>query len=233
MLSLGMQLDMGANMQKMGGNSGFDPADLSRSTFYWVHWYKYPVIYWLGLIINSGCAQGETFDISYLGELDPTWDDDLFDFILNPESILFGNVLAQLVCAADAIVTTAGGLPIDALFWCAGSQGSMYPNTGNTVHTFSEVSNGVLASERINFKLHRVGAIPETRGVWPLMCYQYYDPILPKSRYRYQYTGVISEPYMCHVYGASTNFWDAGKNNPATGENIGLLHWRKRNCCYY
>ena len=235
MVNMGFELDMGPNMQKIGGSGNADSQsqDSSQGSFYWAHWYKYPVTYWLNILVNAGCLQTESFDIAYMGELDPTWDDDELAFILNPEEALFGNPVAQLACAVDAASATAHLGPIDALFWCAGSQGSLYPFTGNVYHAYSEVSNGVLVGERLNAKFHRTGIIPDTVGSWPAMCHQYYQPILPKSRYRYQYTNVIPEPYMCHSYGESTVGWDAGKNNPAVNQNFGFLHWRKRNCCYY
>ena len=61
------------------------------------------------------------------------WNDDetafgQCPFFLNPEAAIFGNPIAQASCAADSIAATAG-FSIDALFWCAGCQGSMYPRT--------------------------------------------------------------------------------------------------------
>ena len=55
------------------------------------------------------------------------WHDDETAFFLNPEAAIFGNPIAQASCATDSIAATAG-FPIDALFWCAGCQGSMYPD---------------------------------------------------------------------------------------------------------
>ena len=233
MVNMGFQMSLGVNQQAIGGKLHESAGATQDESFYWVHWYKYPVLYWLQLMQNVGCLQAGQFDVAYISELDPTWNDDQLSFILNPEAILFGNPITQLSCVADALATSLNvGLPIDALFWCAGGQGSMYPLDGYVQHTFSHVSNAVLVSERMNFKLHREGVIMESSGTYPAMCYQYPTPILPKSRYRYQFTNVIPEPYICHPYGTTTVLSEAGKDNPVTGQNFGLLNWRKRNCVY-
>lgn len=91
MVNLGFSMDMG-NAGR-GGKQVRDPAD--SGAFYYVHWYKYPLILWLNIITSLGCMQGGDFDIAYLTELDPTWNDDELGFILNPEAILFGNPIAQ------------------------------------------------------------------------------------------------------------------------------------------
>lgn len=55
--------------------------------------------------------------------------DSALTSILNPEAVIFANPIAQGACAADA-VASAAKTSVDALFWCAGSQGSMYPFNG-------------------------------------------------------------------------------------------------------
>ncbi len=75
------------------------------------------------------CLEGGDLDIAYLSEIDPTWTDSSLTTILNPEAVIFANPIAQGACAADAIAS-AFNMPLDVLFWCAGSQGSMYPFNG-------------------------------------------------------------------------------------------------------
>ncbi|MCF6768394.1 conjugal transfer pilus assembly protein TraU [Thiotrichales bacterium 19S11-10] len=234
MVNMGFQMSMGFNEQQLGGNStGLNPDMPNQSQFYHVHWYKYPVIYWLQLIDSSACMSTDNFDISYFSEIDPLWDDDTAAFIMNPEAILFGNPIAQLSCISESIATSTNmSLPFDPLFWCAGSQGSMYPLTGHVSHNYSDVSNAALVTERMNFKLHREGLIMETVGEWPAVCYQYYTPILPKSRYRYQWSNVVPEPYISHPYGTTTMISEAGRDNVATADNYGLVNFRKRNCVF-
>ncbi len=74
-----------------------------NGAFYHVHWYKYPLTYWLNIITSAGCLEGGDMDIAYLSEIDPTWVDSSLTTILNPEAILFANPIAQGACAADAI----------------------------------------------------------------------------------------------------------------------------------
>lgn len=91
-----------------------------NGAFYHVHWYKYPLTYWLNIITSLGCLEGGDLDIAYLSEIDPTWTDSSLTTILNPEAVIFANPIAQGACAADAIAS-AFNMPIDTLFWCAGS----------------------------------------------------------------------------------------------------------------
>ena len=240
MVNMGFQMSLGVNQQQIGGDSsgGTEVSSKggredSNAQFYNTHWYKYPVIYWLQIIQSGACMAADNFDIAYLSELDPLWDDDLLAFYLNPEAILFGNPVAQLACIAESVLTSANiSLPIDALFWCAGSQGSMYPLTGTASSAFSTTSNAVLMNERMNYKLHREGLILETVPEWPAICHQYYAPILPKSRYRYQYTNVVPEPYISHPYTTTTMISEAGRDNIVTSGNFGFLNFRKRNCVF-
>ncbi|WP_215472094.1 conjugal transfer pilus assembly protein TraU [Escherichia coli] len=44
-----------------------------NGAFYHVHWYKYPLTYWLNIITSLGCLEGGDLDIAYLSEIDPTW----------------------------------------------------------------------------------------------------------------------------------------------------------------
>ncbi|MHD0335553.1 TraU family protein (plasmid) [Escherichia coli] len=55
-------------------------------------------------------------------------------------------------------------MPLDVLFWCAGSQGSMYPFNGWVSNESSPLQSSLLVSERMAFKLHRQGMIMETIG---------------------------------------------------------------------
>ena len=232
MVNMGFKMNMKKNEQKVGGKTVSTNVPTSDGSFYHVHWYKYPVIFWLQLIQNAFCLAKDNFDVAYMSELDPLWDDDELSFLIQPEAILFGNPLTQLACIVDALKTSLGNaLSIDTLFWCAGSHGSMYTLTGNVSHTFSNMSNATLISERMNFKLHRLGVIWESFGTDKGVCKQYPRPILPKSRYRYQFTRPEAES-TCHPYGTTTTIFESGKENPSSGINFGFVNFRKRNCCF-
>lgn len=201
--------------------------------FYWVHWYKYPLIYWLNIITSLACLEKTDFDIAYLTELDPTWNDDALALVLNPDAILFGNPVAQLSCAADAAKTAAGSSPINALFWCMGSQGSTYPLTGNVSMVTSRVQAATLLAERMDFKMHREALVWDSAGQnAPAVCRQYPTPIMPKNRYRYEMVNVETDADHVYPFGHTVIPWQEGKDQVGQGGNFGFLIWRKRNCCF-
>lgn len=203
-----------------------------NGTFYHVHWYKYPLISWLGLFSDDMCMQGGSYDIAYLSELDPMWNDDTLSLFVNPEAALFGNPIAQFACIADAIAAEVY-LPLDILFWCAGSHGSVYPFTGSANRENSPLDQAVLLSERMNFKLHRQGIAQDSIGENIAVCFQYPSPIVPKERYRYQLINPIPDANNCHPYGRSVLRWQVGKDTPTTSKNYGYLIWKKRNCVMF
>ena len=216
----------------LGVGGGHQSGSPSHGTFYNVHWYKYPLAYWLNIITDASCVQSGDMDIGYLSELDPTWNDDELATLLNPEAVLFANPIAQMACAADAIASSAH-LSLDPLFWCAGSQGSMYPFTGHTSNEFSPLQSSTLLAERMDFKLHREGLAWDTIGHDIAVCYKYPTPIMPKDRYRYQMTNPIPDALACHPFGQSVMTWETGHLTPTSTKNFGYVIWRKRNCVMF
>lgn len=225
----GMQLS--GMMQGQDGN--VDTTDPTQGmSFYYVHWYKFPLLYWLNILTDGMCLETGGLDIAYMTELDPTWKDDSLTFLLNPEAALFANLPAQASCAADALATFAGS-PLDSLFWCAGAHGSMYPLDGKVQEHTGGVSASTLLAERMTYKMHRMGLLWDSVGEnSPAICYQYPSPILPKSRYRYQMINPIPTTGSCFQYGHTTSTWESFHEFPG-GEDFGYLIWRKRNCCAF
>ena len=233
MVNMGMEMGTAKSQQVGGQSTKKNQGDASDGAFYQVHWYKYPLIYWLQLLQSAACMATDNFDVAYLSELDPFWDDDELAFILNPEAILFGNPIAQLPCIAESVKTSTGKhLPIDALFWCLGSQGSAYPLTGTTGYRDTPMQSAVLMTERMNYKLHRQGIVWESSGKDGAICNQHPIPILPKSRYRYQLTNVKAKADTAYPYGTTTALWESGYDNPVKGDNFGFVNFRKRNCVF-
>ena len=201
-----------------------------KHSFYQVHIYVYPVLYWLELLTDFICMEKAGVDVLYITELDPLWNDDELSFIINPEAALFANPIAQAACAADCLMATAG-FGSDALFWCGGCQGSMYPFTGNVGSHSSGVQASLLLAERMLAKLHRQGMAFGYVGV-PGLCNKYPMPIIRKSQYKTQMTYPIPTTVLgCHPLGRSDSLWSAGHQFPYKGEDFGYLIWRKRNCC--
>src|SRR3546814_16225818 len=76
------------------------------------------------ILTDMACLEQSSFDIAYVTEIDPLWQDDTLTALINPEVALFANPLAQTACAADCGAAT-GKLPLAPPFWCAGCPGQM------------------------------------------------------------------------------------------------------------
>lgn len=207
------------------------PISGGHGAFYQVHWYKYPLMAWLNLVSSVTCLEGGDYDIGYVSELDPTWGDDELSFLVNPESIIFANSIAQAGCVADAVAASVSK-PLDTLFWCLGAQGPAYPLTGHISEEYSVLQNATLLSERLAYRLHRLRLIEDSSGKDKKVCSQHFRPILPKSRYRYELMNPVADALLCHPFGRSSIVWQTGKLRPDDKGNYGYLIWRKRNCVF-
>lgn len=203
--------------------------DGNKRSFYHVHWYTYPLVYWLELLIDFVCLESMSIDLAYVTELDPLWNDDEKNAIINPEAMLFGNVIAQAACAGDCLAATAH-LPLDPLFWCNGCQGSLYPFSGTVDHHIGGVQASLLITGRMIAKLHREGLLWGYMGEAGL-CGKYFMPFIRKSQYRTQMTYPKPQTNQCYPLGHTEITWGAGREFPYKGSDFGYLIWRKRDCC--
>lgn len=202
-----------------------------RQSFYQVHWYVYPITYLLEVLVDFLCIESGQVDLAYITELDLLWNDDEAAFILNPEAVLFSNPIAQAACVVDCTAATLG-FPLDAMFWCAGCQGTMYPFTGTVNYHVGGVQASLLVLQRMIAKLHREFLAPVTSGEGAL-CDKYLSPMIKKSQYKTQMVYPIpdTKSKSCFPLGRTETIWAAGKEFPCDGEDFGYLIWRKRNCC--
>ena len=122
--------------------------DGDGGSFYQAHFYVNPVLYWLEVVTDFPCLERGSFDLAYLTEVDPLWNDDELTLILNPDAVLFANPVAIAACAADCVAATAG-FGLDALFWCAGCQGGIYPLDGHVPYHLGGVRTAALLSQRL------------------------------------------------------------------------------------
>jgi conjugal transfer pilus assembly protein TraU len=203
-------------------------------SFYQVHWYMNPLMYWLEVLYDDVCLERGEFDIAYITEVDPLWDDSELAFILNPDVALFANPAAQAVCAADCVAATAG-FPRSELFWCAGCQGSMYPLTGHVGGHVGGVQASALLAQRMTNKLHRELLMWAGSGESGL-CGFYPQVLMDKQNYKLQMVYPIPNTTKiagrcCQPYGRTTAVWGAGKEFPVKGEDFVYQIFRKRNCC--
>tara|TARA_B100000614_G_scaffold168859_1_gene150454 strand:- start:1549 stop:2535 length:987 start_codon:yes stop_codon:yes gene_type:complete len=216
----------------LGSNSNYgevttDTDTMTKKSFYHVHWYIWPLLYWMELLTDFVCMEKLAIDVAYLTEFDPLWGEDAKSSILNPESILFGSPAAQSACLSDCLATSAG-LPLDSLFWCGGCHGSLYPFTGTVGEHISGIQASLLLVERMMAKLHRQFLLWGYMGK-EAQCGKYPMPLIKKSQYRIQMTYPGKGP--CNRVGQTEVAWQAGKEFPFNGSDFGYLIFRKRDCC--
>lgn len=230
-MQINAQIFTGTGSQSDRGRSG-------RHATWHLHKYAMPIFKLLSIVFDTLCLEVSSFtspfDIGYMTEVDPMWMDDELTFIINPEAVIFNNVIAQSACVADCVAATTY-LPLDSLFWCGGCQGSMYPMTGHIPADYGSVQSTLMTMQRFIYKMHRELQMWDTSGTEAL-CQPIPMPIIKKSQYRTQLTypvpmnsgGLING---CQPMGRSNVLYDFGKEIPIKGENFGYLLWRKRNCC--
>lgn len=208
----------------------------AHHSFYHVHYYIYPLIYWLELITDFLCLEQSTFDVAYMSELDITWNDDKLQQLLNPEAWLFGNPIAQAACSLDCAAATVS-TPMDSMFWCAGCWGNMYPWSGANADHIGGVQNSSLLTTRILAKMHRIGLAQETStsdgSINGKLCRKSRAFKIKKSQYKLQMTNpkATSGSVGCWPLGLSDMMYSSFKEYPYDGQDWGYLIWRKKNCC--
>lgn len=210
-----------------GGKMGPSRTTAKSQSQYHLHWYDYPLLKLLEVLVDAGCIENMDFDIAYLTEFDPTWQNESLSLLLNPEAILFGNLAAQLACSVDAVAANAH-TGIDPLFWCAGSQGSVYPFTSLTSGHYGGIASSASLVQKMTYKMHRELLLWGTVGVEGL-CSKYPMPVWKKSQYRLQLAYPVAS--RCQPYGRSTLLWESGKEYPVKGEDFAYVVWRRRDCC--
>ena len=66
----------------------------SGKTFMQVHWYDFPIFAIIEMLTDFMCLEQTGFDLAYITEVDPLWQDDMLTALINPEALLFGNFIA-------------------------------------------------------------------------------------------------------------------------------------------
>lgn len=221
--------NLGDVVAPRGNNS--EANDEQGQAFYHVHWIQYPVLNWLGMAIQQGvCASNETYDMLYLSELDVYWEDDELAFILSPEAALFTSVPTQAACVADSVKAAVTDFGIDALFWCSGSQGSLFPISGTHAAHVGGIDSALAVTHSMIFKLHREFIAHDT-STYGAICGSQPQPTLRKNQYKTQLIYPVPWTYKCYGFGAQSTIWGSGKEFPYRGEEFAYLVWRKRMCC--
>ena len=228
-----MGFDMDFGLFAAGTSTATENSGGETGSAWQAHYYYYPLISWLGTIVDGLCLETTLFDVAYMSELDPLWNNVELNNLLNPEAILFANPIAQAACAAECVKTTAGNLSMDLLFWCNGCQGALYPIAGEVNSSYGGVMSSQSVSARTLARMHRLLLARRTANK-PTRCTPRLAPIINKSQYRFQLTrprAVKRGRFAGAPIGFSTQLVDTLKELPFTGESFGWLIWRKRNCC--
>lgn len=228
-----MGLDMNFGLLAAGTSTATAENGGETGSSWQAHYYYYPLISWLGTIVDGLCLETTVFDVAYISEIDPLWNNVELNNLLNPEAILFANPIAQAACAAECVVASSGNLSMDVLFWCDGCQGAIYPIAGEVNASYGGVMASQSVATRLTARMHRLLLARQTASV-PTRCEPRIAPVIPKSQYRQQITRprpAVRGRYACSPIGSSTQFIDTFREYPFRGESFGWLMWRKRNCC--
>lgn len=202
------------------------------SVYYNYHMISFPLLQMLDLFTPGSCNFDGyiDFDFVFLSEVNPAWNDDELAFFIQPEVAVFSNPIAQAACIPDAAMGNVGAEPIKALYWCAGTWGSMYPFSGNVSTNGSPPRDSSLVSMRALALSHRMGLSKTTMGD-DAMCGSERQLMLPKTQYKMSMFYPIAEANDSHWLGESTFLWGEWRNKPGTGEDFLYLIWSWKDCC--
>lgn len=224
----GARLPTGTGRAKGKAADGeYDNSDVS---FYHYHYYAFPILLMLDLFVETRCNAGGfvEMDLMYLSELDPTWNNDELAFFTSPEAAAIANPVAVAACSADAVASSAGR-PLQSMFWCAGSWGTLYPLSGHDTSTGMVSDTNLLATKAVA-ALHRRGLTRATSGSENL-CGSTIEPMFPKDQYKWSMFFPRAEAESDHVTGESTLKWGWGRSIPGVGEDAVYMLWRWNDCC--
>lgn len=196
--------------------------------FQQAHEYIFPAFALLDLYTDLPCMnydESDIFDISMMTEVLPTWNSDVLSLIINPEAVLFANPAAQLACAADATSAMLNA-PINALYWCAGGWGSVYPLAGSGTASDYVEGNALIAAKAI-YLMGRLGVLEEFN---PNGCTTRYVKFWNKDRYKIQLMKPVKDNGAIHI-GKPGILWTSQKHPVVSKDNFSWLVFRKVNCC--
>jgi len=198
-------------------------------SFYNFHYFSFPLTTMLNMF--TGCSGDGYlgFDLMYLSEVDPTWNEDELAFFTNPEVTLFANPVAQAACIPDALAATVGE-PLQSLYWCAGAWGSMYPFTGSITSDQSTTQTAGLITARAIAALHR-RLLARTFMGSAAMCKPLIAPTIVKGQYKISQLYPLAEANGNHWIGEPSFKWGEWRTIPGIGEDFVEMVWRWNDCC--
>jgi conjugal transfer pilus assembly protein TraU len=224
-----------------GSNSlGERPSDEKNSLYtYQAHYIFYPPFAVMDLGASTCSRTPTTWDIPYMSEVDPAWQDDVSAAVYFFEVLLVTNPLTQLTCGIDSIAANLG-FPLDILWWCMGSWGSMYPVSGNAVNiTAPQAAIGlaVRALKSMSRGIKELNPIPSMElTVGAHMSSGYCKPItIPDIRKSlYSFVPLYPTLYDNRIpIGRSGLVWEYGIDAPVSNKGVyAYAVYRKVECCF-
>lgn len=229
--------------------------DGTNNTFMNYHYFAYPIFKMLQMFTIPDCDKDpyQQLDMLHLSEIDPTWSNDMLSMLLTKEAFLFNNPIAIAACSVDAVRLTSTGKASESMFMCAGTDGHLYPLTGNVASGDDPVRNSSLITQRVLATLHRRGMALKTMGSEE-MCKPTYHPFIPRSQYKFSIVhprAEASKAYKtvdvkggdprqiykggecCHTPGDSVHKWSTtsgGRMRPGDTDFVWLI-WKWVDCC--
>ena len=213
-------------MREQGRGHGTRHQDeVSREVFAQSHYYKYPAWAVLDLFTDIPCLGESGFDIAYMSEIDPTYQNAVLGMLVFPETVLFANPAAILSCIADAGVASIQKSTIDALFWCVGSWGTTYPMGGYSQQDSYVVAQAHIASKQL-FKMGRLGLlrVSDRSG-----CFDRPSLIWEKDKFK-MHLMKPTRQRSCVNLGQAGLLWAGGKGRPHN-TNYTWQVFEKVYCC--
>ncbi len=195
-----------------------------------VHWYEYPIFSMLDMMTSVQCKSTTGFNMAYITEVDPMWQDDTWGAIFAPEASLFTHHLAHAACAIDAVASSLQ-FPMDELFWCSGHWGNVYPLSGNSSNAGDPWQMNNLLQGKFIARNHRLGLSLQTIGP-SATCGSHVNPIWVKSQYRYNQVAPIIRKGRAVATGDFGRFftYPPVTNGPKLEYSVNLI-WQGMQCC--
>lgn len=227
--SMGIKLSGITAAGRLNGTSKTTQSKEDVQTYFaQAHHINFPVWAILDLLTDIPCVADGQWDLSYVTELDPTWQSNIEAMILNPEVMLFANPVLGLSCIADAVSASAG-MPRDELYWCQGQWPGVYPQSIGATAA-DPVVGAIAHAGRLMYKLNREGLVCDNAID---VCGCTWTPIWVKSHYRIQLVRPVTTTGSIIKIGEPSTLWEWGKSPSGFkgGDNWAYIFLHKVNCC--
>ncbi len=173
---------------------------------------------------DEKCIEVSDYGLEWASEKDDEWAD--INGYKGFHERKFANLKWVYKCIDDAR-TSLVGFPNDALWWCMGSWGNLFPVTGHIDNDEYLGGNAGIAARTIALMGHKV-------YLWitslPNYCFAYGMPQWIKSSFKLQPIRPTEREYKIPI-GQAQVVWGYNINSLKEGDNFAWVLWRLRICC--